>query len=64
MDVRTEARSNPDVSRLSIRNPTTGEILNGKFYFMANTGIQNLKDWKIADPGKLEPLQIAMLLLK
>jgi sugar lactone lactonase YvrE len=47
-----------------VRNPTTGAILDGKFYFMTNTGIENLKDWKIADPEKLEPLQIAVLPLK
>ena len=37
-----------------VRNPTTGAILDGKFYFMANTGIANLKDSKIADPKKLD----------
>jgi hypothetical protein len=47
-----------------VRNPTTGAILGGKFYFMANTGIENLDDGKIADPAKLEPLQIAILPLK
>jgi len=44
-----------------VRNPTTGAILDGKFYFMANTGIQNLDDGTIADPAKLEPLRIAVL---
>lgn len=47
-----------------VQNPTTGAILDGKLYFMANTGIQNLEDGKIADPAKLEPLQIAILPLK
>jgi hypothetical protein len=47
-----------------VRHPTTGAILDGKFYFMANTGIRNLKDWKIADLEKLEPLQNAILLMK
>jgi hypothetical protein len=47
-----------------VRNPTTGAILDGKFYFMANTGIANLKDSKIADPKKLEPLHIAVLPLR
>jgi hypothetical protein len=31
---------------------------------MANTGIENLDDGKIADPAKLEPLRIAILPLK
>jgi len=44
-----------------VRNPTTGAILDRKFYFMANTGIQNLDDGKIVDPAKLEPLRIAVL---
>ena len=47
-----------------VRNPTTGAILGGKFYFMANTGIENLDDGKIADPAKLEPLHVAVLPLK
>ena len=47
-----------------VRNPTTGAILDGKFYFMANTGIENLKDSNIVDPEKLEPLHIAVLPLK
>jgi len=44
-----------------VRNPTTGAILDGKLYFMANTDIENLNDGMIADPGKLEPLHIAIL---
>jgi sugar lactone lactonase YvrE len=47
-----------------VRNPTTGAILDGKFYFLANTGIENLEDGKIADPTRLEPLHIAVLPLK
>jgi len=47
-----------------VRNPTTGAILDGKLYFMANTGIENLEDGRIADPAKLEPLRIAVLPLK
>jgi sugar lactone lactonase YvrE len=47
-----------------VRNPTTGAILDRKFYFMANTGIQNLNSGKIADPAKLEPLRIAVLPLR
>src|SRR5215472_16083020 len=44
-----------------VRNPTTGAILDGKFYFMANTGIANLENGKISDPAKLEPLRIAVV---
>jgi hypothetical protein len=47
-----------------VRDPTTGAILDGKLYFMANTGIENLDNGKIADPAKLEPLRIAVLPLK
>lgn len=47
-----------------VSDPTTGAILNGKFYFMANTGIYNLKDDKIADPKKLEPVHMAVVELK
>ncbi len=47
-----------------VSDPTTGAILNGKFYFMANTGIYNLKDDKIADPKKLEPVHVAVVDLK
>jgi sugar lactone lactonase YvrE len=61
-----EARSCETLERgtAMVRNPTTGAILDGKFYFMANTGIENLDDGKIADPAKLEPLRIAVLPLK
>jgi hypothetical protein len=41
--------------------PTTGAIAGRKFYFLANTGIGNLKDDKVADPSKLEPLRIAVV---
>jgi hypothetical protein len=43
-----------------LRKPTTGAIMDGKFYFMANTGIANLENAKI-DPKKLEPLHIAVV---
>jgi len=46
-----------------VRFPTTGAILDGKLYFMANTGIANLEDGKVVDPAKLEPLRIAVLSL-
>ena len=48
-----------------VHDPTTGAILDDKFYFMANTGIDNLDDkGRIVDPSKLEPLRIAVVTLK
>jgi hypothetical protein len=47
-----------------VSDPTTGAILNGDFYFIANTGIYNLRDDKIVDPTKLEPVHIAVVRLK
>ncbi|PYL81333.1 MAG: hypothetical protein DMF21_05540 [Verrucomicrobia bacterium] len=48
-----------------VADPTTGAILDDKFYFMANTGIDNLDDnGNIVDAAKLEPLRIAMVALK
>jgi hypothetical protein len=46
-----------------VKDPTTGAILDGMFYFMANTGIDNLNedDGKVVDPAKLEPLHIAVV---
>jgi hypothetical protein len=41
--------------------PTTGAIADGRFYFIANTGIGNLKDDQVVDPSKLEPIQIAVV---
>ena len=43
--------------------PTTGAIAGDRFYFIANTGIGNLKDDKIIDPRKLQPIHIAVLAL-
>jgi hypothetical protein len=43
--------------------PTTGAIMRGKFYFIANTGIANYKDGKVVDPSKLEPIHIAVVQL-
>jgi len=61
-----EVRSSQTLERGTemVRNPTTGTILDGDFYFMANTGIENLADGRIADPAKLESLRIAILPLK
>lgn len=48
-----------------VNDPTTGAILDGKLYFIANTGIANLDDnGKIVDPARLEPLHIAVVPLK
>src|SRR5262249_17844303 len=43
--------------------PTTGAVAGGNFYFIANTGIDNLKDNEIVDPKKLEPVHIAVVTL-
>jgi len=47
-----------------VRNPTTGAIMDEKFYFMANTGIANLENGKIDPKKKLEPLHIAVVTLR
>jgi len=44
--------------------PTTGAIVGQNFYFIANTGVGNLNHDTIVDPGKLEPIYIAVVLLK
>ena len=60
-----EARSSETLERGTkmVRTPTTGAIMDGKFYFMANTGIANLENGKI-DPKKLQPLHIAVVTLR
>jgi sugar lactone lactonase YvrE len=48
-----------------VHDPTTGAILDDKFYFMTNTGLDNLDDnGRIVDATKLEPLHIAVVALK
>ncbi len=47
-----------------VKFPTTGAILGHDFCFIANTGIDNLKDDKIVDPQKLDPIDIAVVHLK
>jgi sugar lactone lactonase YvrE len=47
-----------------VRFPTTGAIVGDDFYFMANTGIDNLRDDQIVDPTKLEPVHVAVVSLK
>jgi len=44
-----------------VANPTTGAIVDGNFYFMANTGIDNLRDGHIADRAKLAPISVAVV---
>jgi hypothetical protein len=44
-----------------VKDPTTGAIFEGNFYFMTNTGIDNLEDDKIVDESKLEPVNIAVV---
>lgn len=48
-----------------VSNPTTGAIYGDSFYFMANTGIDNLGDnGAIVDATKLEPVKIAVVALR
>jgi hypothetical protein len=47
-------------SRL-MTDPTTGAVYHDQFYFIANTGIDNLNDDKIVDVKKLEPVHIAVV---
>lgn len=47
-----------------VKNPTTGAIVGGDFYFIANTGIQNLNDGRIVDKSLLEPVRVAVLHLR
>jgi hypothetical protein len=48
-----------------VKDPTTGAIVGDNFYFMANTGIDNLDDdGRIVDRAKLETLHIAVVPLK
>jgi hypothetical protein len=48
-----------------VKNPTTGAILDEQFYFIADSGIDNLdRDGKIVDMTKLESLHIAVVSLK
>lgn len=44
--------------------PTTGAVKGSQFYFMENTQIDNLKDDKIVDPGKLGPVRIGVVELQ
>lgn len=44
--------------------PTTGAIRGNQFYYIANTGIGNYNNGKIADPARLEPVHIAVVPLQ
>ena len=44
-----------------VKNPTTGAVVGSDFYFMANTGIDNLRDGHIADRTKLEAIRVAVV---
>ena len=39
----------------------TGTIVDGQLYYIANTGIGNLDHDRVVDPGKLEPVHIAVV---
>jgi hypothetical protein len=53
---------NGNRSPLSSHSPPRS-IAGENFYFISNTGIANLKDDKIVDPRKLEPIHIAVVAL-
>jgi hypothetical protein len=40
-----------------VKLPTTGAILDSNFYFISNSQVDNLKDEKLVDAGKLQPLR-------
>lgn len=44
--------------------PTTGAVAKGKFYFICNSQLDNLRDEKIIDPSKLQPVRIGVLNLE
>jgi len=44
--------------------PTTGTIVQGKFYFICNTQVDNLKNEKVVDPSKLRPVRVAAVELE
>ncbi|HKS96003.1 MAG TPA: hypothetical protein VJV74_07695, partial [Terriglobia bacterium] len=43
--------------------PTTGAIAKGKFYFICNSQLDNLRDEKIVDPSKVQPVRIGVVSL-
>jgi hypothetical protein len=44
--------------------PTTGAFVGDDFYFIANTGIGNLRNGHIVDQTKLEPVRVAVVKLR
>ena len=49
---------------MAIAIAVTITILGDNFYFIGNTGIDNLSDDKIVDRAKLEPVHIAVVSVK
>jgi hypothetical protein len=47
-----------------VKLPTTGALEGDNFYFMCDTQLDNFRDGKIVDPGKLEPIRIAVVRLE
>jgi sugar lactone lactonase YvrE len=43
--------------------PTTGVIVDGKFYFICNSQIENLQNEKVVDSTKLRPVRIGVVAL-
>lgn len=43
--------------------PTTGAIVGADFYFISNSQIDNEREGRIVDPGKLEPVRIGVVRL-
>ena len=44
--------------------PTTGAIAKGKFYFICNSQLDNLRDERVVDPSKLRPVRIGVVSLE
>ena len=65
MDGRqVRARNTLEKGTPLVSSPTTGAIRGSKFYYMANTGIDNYDDGKIVDPAKVESVHIAVVPLE
>jgi len=45
----------------SVTFPTTGAIDRDRFYFIANAGLDNLRNDMIVNPARLEPVRIAVV---
>lgn len=44
--------------------PTTGAVKGSQFYFIENSEIDNFRDDKIVEPGRLEPVRIGLVELQ